>query len=266
MVKPFLKWPGGKRWLAPFIKELLEGTDFSSYHEPFLGSGSIFFNLLPLNSYLSDINSDLINTYKQVKERPEIILSRLRKIKADKDTYLRWRKRNPKNETSRAVRFLYLNRNAFAGLYRVNKEGKFNVPYGGDSRDHSVLWRENLILSASAALKNAKIQCQDFSVSLEKAHNGSLVYCDPTYTVMHNNNGFKRYNENNFKWEDQERLALACLQANERGATIIISNAFHNDIQQLYPSAKLYTVKRHSNLCPDSSKRKTVQESVFLLR
>jgi DNA adenine methylase len=264
-VKPFLKWPGGKRWILPHIKGLLDGRTFGTYIEPFLGGGAVFFGLRPERAILADINSDLIMTYRQVKESPLEILDRLKVLAVDAATYHRLREWEPTFELDSAVRFLYLNRTAFAGMYRLNQEGRFNVPFGGGQRTPEPLWRNNLLLKASVALGDANILTADFEDTIELACEGDLVYCDPTYTVAHNNNGFIRYNERNFSWDDQRRLAKVVAEAAERGATVLVSNAVHREIQGLYPTAQAHLLERQTLLCPQSNRRGSTQEHLFVL-
>lgn len=265
MAKPFLKWPGGKRWLVPYVHKLLSKQTYNRYFEPFLGGGAIFFGLQPETAILSDINADLVNTYLQVKEKPHELLERLKSIPVEKETYLRLRETEPIDPVEKAVRFLYLNRTAFGGMYRLNQEGHFNVPYGGGQRTPAPLWQDNLLITAAATLKGATIITTDFEEVLREAGQGDLVYCDPTYTVTHSNNGFLRYNERNFSWSDQKRLARVSREASARGATILISNAFHYEIAALYRDATIYMLERRSLLCPVASKRQVVQEYLFVL-
>jgi DNA adenine methylase len=265
MVKPFLKWPGGKRWLIPYIYNILQERTFDRYYEPFLGGGAVFFSLHPKTAVLSDINPDLVNTYHQVKERPLELIEKLKKIQVDKEMYLILREASLTNPVDQAVRFLYLNRTAFGGMYRLDREGHFNVPFGGGQRTPEPLWRESLLITASELLEDAVITTADFEEVLEKAGIGDLVYCDPTYTVSHNNNGFIRYNERNFSWNDQIRLARVCKDARTRGAIVLVSNAFHQEITKLYSNAEVHILERKSLLCPNSSKRQTVQEYLFVL-
>jgi DNA adenine methylase len=262
--KPFLKWPGGKRWVSEFIKSMVKVDRYRRYLEPFLGGGAIFFTLAPNNSILSDINEELIVTYQQVRDQPEILIEKLRKIPVSLPTYNEMRDQKPLEALDQAVRFLYLNRTAFAGMYRVNRGGKFNVPFGGGQRTPAVLWKDGLITVASEALENAKIICCDFMVIMTDARRGDLVYCDPTYTTSHSNNGFIRYNERNFSWKDQERLAMVSRQAAKRGATVIVSNAYNKDIRKLYTDAKAIKLTRMSLICPNISKRKLIEEYLFI--
>jgi DNA adenine methylase len=150
-------------------------------------------------------------------------------------------------------------------MYRLNQAGKFNVPYGGGEREPSALWRTGILTEASAVLKNAELRAADFEVVLEEAGPGDVVYCDPTYTVTHDQNGFIRYNNRNFSWADQERLAKAASRASRRNATVIVSNAHHREIRRLFKTAAFETLARFSALCPDPSRRRTVLEYLITL-
>ena len=261
---PFLKWPGGKRWLAPTLLTTIRRSEFRTYYEPFLGGAALFFALKPGHSVLSDINHDLINTYRQVKHHPSDLIRRLQTIPVNKRTYDSQRKHLPHRALDRAVRFLYLNRTAFGGMYRLNQTGKFNVPFGGGERTPAPLWKSGLLRKASRALRSSKLEVCDFEVVINQAESGDLVYCDPTYTVAHNNNGFIRYNEKNFSWTDQNRLARCCHEAASRGATVIVSNAFHLDILRLFDPPRHFIVSRHSRLCPRVEYRSVTKEYVFV--
>ncbi len=265
-VKPFLKWPGGKRWLASYAATLIKSSKFSNYFEPFLGGGALFFALAPQRARLSDINSDLINTYIQVKNRPHQLIRLLKELPVDDAAYLKLRADAPASLVKRAVRFLYLNRTAFGGMYRLNQQGCFNVPFGGGQRTPEILWNDNLVVSASTILKGAGLQACDFEDALSVASAHDLVYCDPTYTVAHNNNGFIRYNERNFSWHDQKRLAATCRRLARLGATVLVSNADHDDIVKLYRGAEIHRLDRVSVLCPDTQKRRPTTELLFHFR
>ena len=263
IAKPFLKWPGGKRWLTDSILELTPQS-FGTYFEPFLGGGALFFALNPEKAVLSDINGDLINTYIQVKRRPHELVRRLMEIQVDKGTYDNFRQSSPTRQLERATRFLYLNRTAFGGIYRLNRMGMFNVPYGGGERTPDPLWSENLLVNASRRLKRAHLHATDFEEVLTGAKAGDLVYCDPTYTVAHNNNGFVRYNERNFSWNDQKRLADTCRRLCKEGVTVFVSNADHTDIVELFRPPRLLRLDRMSLLSPDSEKRRATTELLFV--
>lgn len=262
-VQPFLKWPGGKRWLAPTLLELIGSHEVKTYREPFLGGGALFFALRPHAAVLSDVNSDLINTYRQVKNNSGEILRRLQRLPIDQATYDRFREDRKGTTLEKAIRFLYLNRTAFGGMYRLNQQGEFNVPFGGGERTTAPLWKYGLLQSAARALKSAKLCAIDFEEALSAAGNGDLVYCDPTYTVAHNNNGFIRYNERNFSWDDQKRLAVCCRLAAGRGAAVLVSNACHDEVLRVFDPPRHFVVTRPSRLCPQIEHRRTTDELVF---
>ena len=224
-VDPFLKWPGGKRWLVPRLLELIGDMAFNRYFEPFAGGAALFFALQPRSAVLSDVNADLINTYRQVRRHAHEITRRLRQLSVDRETYYDLRSQEPKDKIDRAVRFLYLNRTAFGGIYRLNHQGRFNVPYGGGQRSPAILWERDLLRPAARVLRRSELKADDFQLVLQEAGAGDLVYCDPTYTVSHSDNGFVRYNESNFRWEDQRRLAEVCEELRARGVTVLVSNA-----------------------------------------
>lgn len=262
--QPFLKWPGGKRWLVAQLADIVRDVEFSTYREPFLGSGALFFALKPRRAILSDINAELINTYRQVKYKSAQLAETLQALPVNRPTYERMRASIGGPVLERATRFLYLNRTAFGGMYRVNENGGFNVPYGGGDRTPAPLWERSLLKQARTPLRYAKLQTMDFESSLAEARKGDLVYCDPTYTVAHNNNGFIRYNEHNFSWADQERLARCCRSAACRGAFVLVSNAYHPEVLDIFRPPRNITVSRTSRLCPDISHRRKVDEYIFI--
>jgi DNA adenine methylase len=264
MMKPFLKWPGGKRWVAARIAAMIKPRLSGRYFEPFLGGAAVFFSLRPAQCVLSDINPDLINTYKVVRDRIRGLINEIRGLRVSEATYYELRSRVPSDPVARAARFLYLNRTAFAGMYRLNSKGEFNVPYGGE-RTPDALWKGALLKNASAALRHADLCACDFEFVLDAARVGDVVYCDPTYTVVHNNNGFKRYNEKNFSWDDQERLARAAVRARRRGASVLVSNAHHFEILKLYRGAQFLSLARPSTLSADPDKRREISEYLIIL-
>jgi DNA adenine methylase len=264
-VSPFLKWPGGKRWASGLIVKLIRRRLTNTYYEPFLGGGSVFFALRPQRAVLSDVNADLINTYKMVKTRSSALVPRLKRLRVDQVTFECVRQSQPDSEIERAVRFLYLNRTAFGGIYRVNLSGKFNVPFGGGERTPAPLWERGLLADAASALRKVRISHADFESVINRATGGDVVYCDPTYTVTHGNNGFIRYNERNFSWADQERLACAAKRASDRGAAVIITNASHPAIHEIYSGARVRVLRRKSLVSTDITKRRSVQELLICI-
>jgi DNA adenine methylase len=257
---PFLKWTGGKRWLASQIQSIFP-AHFNRYIEPFLGGGALFFHLRPWPATLSDINAELINAYQQVRDDVEQVIARLSRLEICPKLFAKTRAASARLPLTRAVRFLYLNRTAFNGIYRVNRDGNFNVPYG--CKPGTILCDEALLRSAFAALQNRQLLIADFAEAIERAQAGDLVYADPPYTTKHNNNGFRRYNEVIFSWKDQERLAECCRRAVERGVHVIVSNANHGPLIRLYDGFCVKRLARHSLISGDATGRCEVTECLM---
>lgn len=237
---PFLRWAGGKRWLAkiisPIIKNRLNKTN-GVYFEPFLGSGAMFFAIEPSKNILSDMNLELIKTYKTLRISWRKIQSIMMQWDVNKSNYYLIRSLETTNRYEAAARFIWLNRTCYGGLYRENKSGEFNVPYGGGSRTPELLFKANILRKTSKILKqDAKIIHSDFEKIIDMAQEGDVVYCDPTYTNVQRGQ-FDRYGSNIFSWDDQIRLAYSAEKAWNRGVSVIVSNGFFNDLIPLYPKA-----------------------------
>lgn len=265
-VQPFLRWPGGKRWavsqLLPWVRRLL--AEDGRYFEPFLGGGAVFFALGPKRATLGDINGDLIDTYRSVRRFPHRLRQAIRELSVCRRVFDRQRQAKPRTGFGKAVRLLYLNRVAFSGLYRVNRKGEFNVPFDG-SRGTDLLWRSDVLTAASQVLEKTSLCSQDFEATMSDSGRGDLVYCDPAYTVSHNNNCFVRYNESNFSWDDQVRLAKAASQAVSRGASVLVTNADHRSIRELYADWPVVSLRRQTRLAPDPEKRGATTEALVVL-
>jgi len=258
--QPFLKWPGGKRALLKHILPLMP-KEYSRYFEPFAGGAALLFNLCPLTAVLSDRNADLINCYEQVRDHPKAIIKHLGKMKNNEKEYYRIRDSSPTTRIGRASRLIYLTTLSFNGIYRENTKGQFNVPYG-----HKINLNPcnvEKIGSASSALKNAILLCEDFRISLASAKKGDFIYLDPPYTVAHGNNGFLKYNDKIFSWNDQVRLADTARELAQKGCKVIISNADHKSIHELYKGFNLKVIQRASVIAASSSKRRLISECLI---
>lgn len=263
---PFLNWPGGKRWLVCSHADDLP-REYGTYIEPFLGAGSVFFHLKPQRALLGDINADLVNAYQAIKDDWGGVVGSLRyrqrRHREDADSYYyRLRDRLPTDPTERATRLIYLNRTCFNGIYRVNRQGQFNVPRG--DKEKVVIETDNFE-AMSALLAGAELVAGDFEPLVDRATGGDLLFCDPPYTVRHNYNGFRKYNEVLFSWEDQERLAATLLRAVRRGAQVVCTNANHESVRALYkaPEFKLRTVSRYSRISADTTSRRYFEELII---
>ena len=220
----------------------------------------MFFSLRPSSALLSDLNLDLIRTYRAIqvnKSGVEEILS-IHAKKHSNEYFYKIRPERPNDPTELAAWFLYLNRTCYNGLYRVNRKGHFNVPRG--TKDSVLLPSDNFDAVAEA-LDGAEIVHSDFEPIVDRAMAGDFLFVDPTYTVKHNNNGFVKYNENIFSWHDQERLSRAIKRAADRGAKILISNADHKSVRELYEGIGVtLTLDRYSVIGGGSSFRANTSE------
>lgn len=233
-MEPFLKWAGGKRWLISKSDGLFPPSEqIESYIEPFLGGAAIFFHLEPQGGILSDLNSELITTYSVVRDNWRGLSEILSQYHAlhSKDFYYSMRENTTTDPIETAARFLYLNRTCWNGLYRVNKKGNFNVPIG---TKRNVILESDNFQRLSEVLENMDIRNCDFEETINLSQNGDFLFVDPPYTVKHNLNGFRKYNETIFSWDDQIRLRDAVERAIQRGTKVLILNANHQSIHDLY--------------------------------
>lgn len=259
VILPFLKWAGGKRWLTVSYGQLLRGVRFRRYIEPFLGSGAVFFHLMPDRALLSDVNADLVSAYNAVKSRRIQLEFMLRQHHAlhSEGHYYKIRSGRPEGALERAARLIYLNRTCWNGLYRVNRKGEFNVPIGTKTR---VFSENESLLGQARALRSADVRVQDFEKTINLAGEGDFVFVDPPYTVKHNHNGFLKYNERIFSWADQERLAVVLRRAADRGALVLMTNADHESVRALYGEFFQLSVKRSSVLAGSAAARGGTEE------
>lgn len=264
MITPPLKWAGGKRWLVRRYSDIFN-IAYERYVEPFVGSGAVFFHLEPKDALLGDKNTELMNFYSCVRDDAARILDLMRRHADNHSSYYYYatRSSSPNGRFERAARFLYLNRTCWNGLYRENKRGEFNVPIGTKT---TVLFPDETFSEVAHLLSRAELSSGDFGGILEVVVDGDLVFVDPPYTVKHNNNGFVKYNEQIFSWSDQERLAKYAIEASQRGANIIITNANHDSIIDLYKrDAHIYALQRQSVLAGKSGARVVAEEALILL-
>jgi DNA adenine methylase len=261
-MKPFLKWAGGKRWLARRLRPRNE-IQFERYVEPFVGSGAVFFHLEPQSAVLSDVNRNLIETYKAIQEKWTAVWEILEHHHTlhSLSYYYEIRDRYFLASAERAAQFIYLNRTCWNGLYRENQQGRFNVPKGTKS---TVIFPDDNFEQVSRILAVADLTSGDFEEVIDRTCDGDLVFIDPPYTVKHNNNGFVKYNERIFSWDDQVRLSLAVRRAGARRVRIVMTNAHHESVAQLYATfAEIVPLWRQSVLSGLTAYRGGTQESLI---
>ncbi len=262
--KPFVKWAGGKRQL---FDELILGLPrFENYHEPFLGGGAVFFGLEAKEkikkAYLSDLNVDLINTYSVIKTDVFGLMAELSSSQYanNEASFYKIRASKPTSRVERAARFIYLNKTAFNGLYRVNSKGEFNVPFGRYSNP-KILDSENLLL-VHRALQKDELFCGDFTHVLKNAHKGDFVYFDPPYVPISKTSNFTSYTKNSFSEKDQERLMKTFKTLDSRGCYVMLSNSYSDFIADLYSEFEPETILANRMINCKGDKRGKIKELV----
>ncbi|MBZ0164817.1 MAG: Dam family site-specific DNA-(adenine-N6)-methyltransferase [Notoacmeibacter sp.] len=261
-MKPFLKWAGGKRWLVE-RHEFTVPQYSGRYIEPFLGGGAVFFHLQPMQARLSDSNRRLIETYQAIRSHWRLVVDELERYQSRHcaSYYYDERSREYDSPVQRAAQFIYLNRTCWNGLYRENLKGQFNVPIGTKTR---VIFPDDDFERVAEILSRAHLSCSDFEEAISQATYGDFLFIDPPYTTAHNFNGFVKYNQNIFRWEDQIRLRDAIIQAVERGCKVLITNAAHESVKNLYiGSGQIEMVSRPSVISGKSSGRKGTKEHLI---
>jgi len=256
---PFLKWAGSKRYILKHIIGAFPQS-FNTYREPFLGGGSLFFFLKPEKAILSDTNEDLINTYLAIRHNVDSVFDYISLLKPNKTTYYKIREKRSKGKLKRAAEFIYINKTCWNGLYRVNSKGVFNVPYGSPKNNY-IADIDNLRKCSNLLNKETiELRTCDFEEALTGTKQGDLVYLDPPYVTGHSNNGFVEYNEKIFSWADQIRLAKVAKKLSSIGAHVLVSNANHTQVLELYKGFDKIQIDRNSTLAGDINKRGKVSE------
>lgn len=269
--RPFLKWAGGKRQLAPQLLALFPRR-FETYYEPFIGGGAVFFALAnsPYHQFakatLNDFNEELINVWRVVRDFPSELMEHLKKLPIDKDFFLQLRAKMPAefDPVQRAGRTIYLNKLGFNGLYRVNKKGVFNVPWG-KFQNPSLFIREN-IEACSKALAHVRFTSGDFAAAVEDAGVGSLVYFDPPYIELSKTSNFTSYTSVGFSIEDQYRLAACFSELVEKGAAVVASNSDTPLVRDLYQGWEMHEVQVRRAINSKADKRGPVGELIIVGR
>lgn len=257
MAQPFLRWAGSKRKLVPILREFWS-SDFSRYIEPFAGSACLFFDIGPEKAILNDINRDLINTYKEIKVNPELVLSEMKKLRSGQKNYYRVRGVNTNQlpNYKKAARFIYLNRYCFNGLFRTNRKGNFNVPYGGAKNR---VPPDTIFTSCSKELQVATLFAKDFRKILSLAKLGDFVYMDPPFSVK-NQRVFVEYNPMIFGLSDIYGLRDCLNKLHNKGVSFLVSYASSQEAKILRAGFKWDIVKVRRNIASFSKNRRQANE------
>ncbi|MBD2389978.1 MAG: DNA adenine methylase [Anabaena sp. CoA2_C59] len=242
LVKPFVKWAGGKRQLVPTIlaNHLPKNYNLQTYYEPFIGGGALLFSLQPKKAVINDSNAELINCYKIIKNSLDELIEDLKNHKNNEYYYYDirdWdREKNfkSKTEVQRASRIIFLNKTCYNGLFRVNSQGQFNVPFGKYKNpnilDIAVLKAVNKYLNEN----QVRILNSDFQEAVKDAKGGDFIYLDPPYDPVSETASFTGYDVNGFNKQEQRRLKEVFDDLNSRGCHILLSNACTEFIEDLY--------------------------------
>jgi DNA adenine methylase len=261
--RPFLKWAGGKgkliqQYIPYFPKK------FKTYYEPFLGGAAVFFYLNPPSAALTDINAELVNAYRCVRDNVEELILNLEvhQLRHCRDYYYEVRQCPGVTNIEKAARLIYLNKTCFNGLYRENSKGVFNVPIG--KYKNPKICNPALLRSVSAALQNAQINVRPFEDILEHASScDDFVYFDPPYHPLSPTSNFTAYSRYSFTQDDQIRLKYVFAELAERGVKVMLSNSDCPFIRELYSDFNINSIIAPRLINSDARKRGKITEVVI---
>ena len=254
--KPILKWAGGKTQMLNALLPKVP-TSYCRYIEPFVGGGAMFFALRPEEAIIADSNPELINMYREVAEHVEDVIRYLKQYENTSEMFYAVRSLNWENlpKAEAAARMIFLNKTCYNGLYRVNKKGQFNAPFG-DYKNPRICDEDGL-RAASEALKKAEILCGDYLLVLEHyAQPGDFVFLDPPYLPISEYADFKRYTKEQFYEEDHVELAKMVMTLHERGCHVLLTNSNHPLVHELYSSFNIDVIQTKRHISCNGSTRK----------
>ena len=267
LVKPILKWVGGKRQLLHEIIPLIP-KKYSTYVEPFLGGGAVLFELQPKCAIVNDSNEELMNVYEMIKDKPgELInLLKVHEEKNSEEYYYKIRSMDRAIEyvsltkLQRAARIIYLNKTCYNGLFRVNSAGEFNSPYGRYKNPNIV--NEPTIRALSKYFQANKIEFfnEDYLFILENIKKNTFVYIDPPYMPISSSSSFTGYTKNGFSYEQQKELRDACDKLRDKGIRFVESNSDCREIRELYKEYDIKSVQAKRYVNSDAEKRGEISE------
>lgn len=264
-MKPFLKWAGGKRQLLPEIKKYIP-ENINTYYEPFVGAGAVFLDFAFENCVINDQNLELINCYNVIKKDVSKLIEELKNYKNEKEFFVTIRQLDRDdnfsklNHIKKAARIIYLNKTCFNGLYRVNKNGYFNVPFGG-YKNPTILDEDNAReIHTYLRDKNVKITNLDFEECLKDVKEGDFVYLDPPYDPVSETSSFTTYGKNGFSRDEQKRLKKVLDELSKKNVKWLLSNSATPFIKELYKDYTIIEVDAKRNINSDATKRGTIKE------
>lgn len=258
--RPFLKWVGGKGQLLNQYQPFFP-TDFTTYYEPFLGGGAVFFHLQPRKARLTDINPELVNVYRCVRNQVEDLIQLLEQHQQQhsQDYYYRMRATLGTTPVEQAARLIYLNKTCYNGLYRENSKGQFNVPMGRYKAPK--ICHPELLRAAAQALQSAQITEQPFDQVRNQAQDSrDFVYFDPPYHPISLTSRFTEYNRYAFSQTDQERLRDLFTELAQRGVKVMLSNSDCPFIRHLYQDFSIHSISASRAINSNAQKRGKIGE------
>ena len=266
-ISPIVKWVGGKRQLLPEIMPLIN-KKCSTYVEPFVGGGAVFFELQPKKAIINDYNSELVNVYTVVRDHSEELIEELEKHnRYNNGEYFymiraldRSEAYDTMSDTEKAARIIYLNKTCYKGLYRVNSAGQFNSPYGKYKNPNIV--NEDSIRAMSRYLQSNKITIRqgDYKEVLKGLRRGAFVYLDPPYMPISLSSSFTGYTENGFSYAQQVTLKEECDKLRKKGISFLQSNSDCPEIRDLYREYEIRTVQAKRRINSKGNKRGEINE------
>jgi DNA adenine methylase len=274
LVRPFLKWAGGKRQLLPeILKYIPKPTSKHTYYEPFIGGGAVLFELQPPIAVINDRNQELINCYVVIKDSLDELIEELSKDKYSNSEISYYQMRDLDRSTKKyaklsavekAARIIYLNKTCYNGLFRVNSQGQFNVPFGRYKNpnflDNAVLMAVNKYLNSN----DITLLNQDFAKAVQDTKKGDFVYFDPPYDPVSETASFTGYDVNGFNRDEQERLKIVFDELDNKGCKVMLSNSCTDFIQDLYKDYQVKIVRATRSINSNALKRGMVNEVLVL--
>jgi DNA adenine methylase len=266
-MNPVIKWVGGKRQLLPIIKQYIP-KEYNTYFEPFVGGGALLFDLQPKKAAINDLNFDVYNLYKVIRDNPQELIDTLEQFKNTEEDFYKIRSWDrienwQLNYTpvQIAARMLYLNRTCYNGLYRLNSKGQFNSPYG-----HYRSVSFNNLLEVSEYLKHNYICITnvDFVLAVQQATNNDFIYFDPPYDPVSDTANFTAYTKEGFDKLDQVRLRDKIIELSDRGCYCMLSNAGTDFIKELYRDFYIVDVQARRSVNCNGDSRGKVSEVLIM--
>ncbi len=254
--KPILKWAGGKSQLLDELIPLMP-KNYGQYIEPFVGGGALFFGVIPENAIISDLNSEIINLYRIVRDNVIGLIAELQNYKNTKTFFYNIRQKNISSlsPVEKAARTIYLNKTCFNGLYRVNKKGGFNTPFGYYKRP--VICDSENLFAASELLRQTQIKTGDYKTILrEFAKPNDFIFLDPPYLPVSEYSDFKRYTKEQFYEEDHMELSKEVDRLYDMGCSVVLTNSNHPLVHELYSKFSITVYQTRRNISCRGKNRK----------